>query len=213
MKCRMNTNNPLKLLCIADLHHYTQSELDKIKDLQYDICFLLGDISQEALNEIRCIVGDKPLYGVHGNHDTVHQLEECGIEHLNNNFITVDGYRIVGFSGSHRYKDGDCYEMLTQKQSMERCNSFIERWSYGWQKLQCDILISHDSMYKLFGKKDSAHIGLMGITKLIKKSKIKLNICGHYHQQKQLKRRGCGIICVYRCAVISLPELTVENIF
>lgn len=34
----------IKILAIADLHWYTNSELSKIKTLDYNICVLLGDI-------------------------------------------------------------------------------------------------------------------------------------------------------------------------
>ena len=202
----------LTLLCLADLHNYTKAELDKIKTLQYDVCFLLGDIPDEALKEILRIVGDKPLYGIHGNHDDWRILKQCGIKSLDRKFITLNDYRIIGFSGSNRYKYGgytDNYAMLTQKQSIAWCKAFRRRWLC----FRGDILISHDSMYKLFHKTDPAHIGLKGISKFIKRNKVKLHIFGHHHQNTHIKKHGCDMICVYRCAVISLPELTVENIF
>jgi len=221
----------LKLLCIADLHNYTQSELDKIKKLQYDVCFLLGDIPDEALKEILRIVGETPcyelkehrydrnslkIYAIEGNHDAKGTLEQCGIKCIDRSFLKINGYRIWGLSGSSRYKYGgytDNLAMLTQEESLEVCRTESRRLRKNGGERKCDILISHDSMYRLFSQDDPAHIGLKGISKFIKRNKVKLHIFGHHHQNTHVKKHGCDMICVYRCAVISLPELTVENIF
>ncbi len=43
----------IKILAIADLHWYTDIELAEIKNIDFDVCVLLGDI---PVNAIRLIV-------------------------------------------------------------------------------------------------------------------------------------------------------------
>lgn len=192
----------MKLLCIADLHFYQSSELRQIQTLDYDACALLGDIPAEAICEIKQCNGLKPIFGVAGNHDEPDILQIESIEDLHCKKTDILGITIAGFSGSSRYKLGN-YAMFSQKESIveeKRCPP-------------CDVLISHDTVYKGFSCADSAHVGLKGITRYIKKNKIRLNICGHYHRHMELMKHGCKIICVYRCALIDLPSAKTTEIF
>jgi Icc-related predicted phosphoesterase len=203
----MNKKDKFTVLCIADLHHWTYAELEKLRDLEYDICFLLGDIQTDVLEIIRRIIGKNSLYAVQGNHDLWTQFSDCGISSLNLNAVEKSGYRFAGFGGASRYKDGRYFAMLTQKESLKLAKTFNSNF------IGADVLISHDSFYKLFSRDDDAHIGLKGLSRIVKRNKIKLNICGHQHVNKVVKKHGCTVICVYRCSLITLPDLTVENIF
>ncbi len=87
-----------------------------------------------------------------------------------------------------------------------------ENLNIGKELKKADILISHDSGYQLFGK-DKPHSGLFGIDLYNLKNRIKLNICGHHHTSSVKKRFGTIIVCVFRCAVITFPDISVENIF
>lgn len=195
-----------KLLCLADLHHFKREELDKIKDLEFDMCFLLGDIPQNAFEIIAKNAEGKPIYGVQGNHDDWGIFEGSDVRCLHKTTTAYNGYLFLGFGSSNRYKSGD-YAMVTQEESVK----ILKNWGIITDNKK--VLISHDSMYKLFNKTDHAHIGLKGITKFIKRNRVKLNICGHHHENKVIKKHGCTVICVYRCALISLPEMITEKIF
>lgn len=78
----------LRLLILTDLHTLREDELEKVVDLDYDVCFLLGDITV-------------------GNHDNFDNLARAGIENINNKIIDINGIKILGFEGSHRYKKGN----------------------------------------------------------------------------------------------------------
>lgn len=194
----------VKILAIADLHAWDRSELELIKNLEFDCCCLLGDIPQAAIDEIRQLVHRqfKPIFGVLGNHDDQGALERCGIYNLDRKGTVINGVSIAGIGGSHRYKNGD-YPMLTQKESIdiaEHCP-------------KADILISHDAAFHVMKRLDKAHCGLKGISKYISRNKPKLNICGHYHENIRRKYKGCEIICVYRCALVSYPSNIMDVIF
>ena len=180
----------LTMLCICDLHSYDVEEINKIKDMEYDVCVLLGDIPSTALRTIKKL-NTRPLFGVCGNHDDWQTLNNVGIRDIHCKAISVKGYTIAGFGGSHRYKNGD-YALMTQKESVE-LSKLIPK---------ADILISHDSPYKFFGT-DTAHQGLKGISQYISKNKPKLNLCGHYHDENLSGvYRRCEIQCVYQFMIV-----------
>lgn len=199
----INGKPRIRILAIADLHDWSKSELELINGLEYDCCCLLGDIPETALKIIKQLV-HKPLYGILGNHDDLNSLSRYGITDLNGKAVTVNGVSIAGLSGSHRYKNGD-YPMLTQKESITAATVCPA----------ADILISHDTAYHVMKQLDNAHCGLKGISRYISRSKSGLNICGHYHinSDKRLMYKGCDILCVYKCALVSFPENTAKIIF
>ena len=199
-----NNYNSINILVIADCHHLKEEEIEKVKNLQYDACLLLGDISGNYLDMILKYVPIEKIYGILGNHDEYGLLESRNISNIHSKVINVNGVRILGFEGSSRYKTGNI-PMYSQEESiriLRKCE-------------MADILLSHDSPYQLYSKaNDKAHCGLKGITKYLKKNKIYLNIHGHHHINTKLTlSNGTNVIGVYRCAMIQFPTLEKEIIF
>lgn len=191
----------IKILAIADLHWYTNEELSQIKNLDYDICVLLGDIPVNAIKLIKEYVGNKHLIAVAGNHNDWNTPELGGAENIHKKRVEYCGYSFAGLSGSIRYKNGD-YPMFTQRESLNLSRKLKK----------ADILISHDSMYHLLGN-DKTHSGLLGIDLYNLKNKVKLNICGHHHTSTVKKHFGTTTVCVFRCALITFPDISVKEIF
>ncbi|MCM1270121.1 MAG: metallophosphoesterase family protein [Ruminococcus flavefaciens] len=191
----------IKILAIADLHWYTDEELVKIKKVDYDVCVLLGDIPLNAIRLIKQYTNDKPMIAVAGNHDDWNTPELGGAENIHGQCMECCGYTFAGFSGSARYKNGD-YPMFTQFESL----------GLGAKLNKANILISHDSGYHLFGK-DKPHSGLLGIDFYNLKNRVKLNVCGHHHTPTVKKRFGITTVCVFRCAIITFPDISVETVF
>lgn len=196
--------NNINILVIADCHHLKEEEIEKVKYLKYDVCFLLGDINGNYLDLILKYIPLEKIYGILGNHDEYGLLESRSIANIHSKIININGIKILGFEGSSRYKDGNI-PMYSQKESikiLKECEI-------------ADILVSHDSPYELYSKaNDKAHCGLKGITKYLKKNKVYLNIHGHYHINTSLKLdNGINVIGVYRCALIKFPTLEREIIF
>lgn len=154
----------LKILAISDLHWYTDAELVKIKNSDFDICVLLGDIPVTAIRLIKAYTGNKPVFAVAGNHDDWNTPDLGGAVNIHGQCVEHCRYSFAGLSGSARYKHGD-YPMFTQRESLKLGNK-LEK---------ADILLSHDSMYHLIGK-DKPHSGLLGIDLYNLKNRVKLNI-------------------------------------
>ncbi|MDO5399180.1 MAG: metallophosphoesterase [bacterium] len=194
-------NTQLRILVLSDLHFWYEDELKLISGYKFDVVVLCGDIPIKAIRLIKQLVGDKPVLGIAGNHDEWNTPELGGTENIHGIIKEVNGYRIAGFSGSVRYKNGD-YPMFTQEEASHILRNLPK----------ADILISHDGMYKLFGR-DAVHRGFKGITRYLMKNRTKLNICGHHHRTEIKRKWGITSICVYRCALITYPDVSLTEIF
>ncbi|MBP3858104.1 MAG: metallophosphoesterase family protein [Ruminiclostridium sp.] len=193
--------NEIKLLAAADWHWYENRELEQLKKIDFDICVTLGDIPINALRALKAISADRPMIGIAGNHDDWDTPEHGGAENISGKSVYYCGYDFAGLSGSALYKYGD-YPMLTQRESLEICHKIDK----------ADIFLSHDSMYHLIGK-DKPHAGLLGIDYYNIKNRPKLNLCGHHHVSGEYMRYGIKTICVFRCALITFPNISVKTVF
>lgn len=191
----------MKILFIADLHDFNLNNLNKIKDLKYDICILLGDISKKHLDIIKQIVNNDILYGIVGNHDTFDLLSHNGINDLNLKNICINGINIAGISGGVKYKYG-MYAMLTQEQLIEKIKTLKKS----------DILVSHETGYHYI-LDDLAHEGFIGIDTYIKDNEPKYNIFGHYHKNLNFLKYKTKCICIYQCAIFDYDTGTTNIIF
>ena len=191
----------LRLLILADCHHAEDEEFEQLRDITYDAVIFLGDIKNSFLQRI-CEIVKGPMYGVLGNHDGFETIEGTGIVNMHGTTINIGGLTIAGWQGSFKYKHGD-YPSFTQEDSMK----------FAKELPAADILISHDSPYRLYGE-NSAHIGLKGISRYIKNKKIPLNIHGHQHVNRVMQlRNGTAVICVYRAAIMETDSLAVQVLF
>lgn len=191
----------MDILFLADLHDINYDNLNKIRDLKYDICILLGDIPKSGLNYIKTLISNDKLYGITGNHDTFSLLEQSDIVDLNLKTITINNIKIAGISGGVKYKHG-MYAMLTQNDMLEKIKN-LEK---------CDLLISHETGYHYI-RDDLAHEGFLGIDKYIQENNPKYNIFGHYHENLYFEKYNTKCICVYQCSIFNCENGNIINIF
>lgn len=186
----------MNILVFADLHHWSKEELlSCLSYNNYTCCILLGDIDDETLIFIKAnIKSDVKLFGVVGNHDEWNTLIRNNIEDISGKTICVNGIVFAGLSGSHRYNDEQERAMLTQKESIIAAKEL--------QK--ADVFISHDTAYRAMHFSDNVHCGLKGISKYLKKYAPMLNLFGHYHSCSLLSYHKTTLLCIYRCALITI---------
>ena len=187
----------MRILAFADLHTKC---IDKIKNtdfskFNYDVCFTLGDIDCQHLRAItECVNCD--TFGVLGNHDEYGMLERFGIIGLDEKEIIINNISVTGLSGSSRYKLDD-KPMLTQKESINLSKHLPP----------AEILVSHDSVYGLYGaKSDEAHCGLKGISRYIRKHKPIINLHGHHHENSVKQCKKTKDICIFGCSVVEVDK-------
>lgn len=172
----------IKLLVISDTHGdlslntKLQSFLKSIKE--YDLCCILGDISDNDYEIILEVVPKNKIVALLGNHDRYGLIEEKELYNLNGKTVKVNGLMIGGIEGSFKYKD-EHFPSFTHEKSI----SYIK----GLPKV--DILLSHDKPYT-YNNYDPVHDGLKGITKYIYENKVPINIHGHIHESYQRKLKN-----------------------
>lgn len=196
--------NNLSLLLISDTHRRLSDEqLEKLNKYRECVDFIitLGDIPVESIAEI------KPDYGVLGNHDYIHGIEDSSNLHMVLKEIDILGVKIGGFEGSSRYKPGN-FIMYTQEESVE----LLKKLGY------CDILITHDSCIKEYYKYHldniDAHSGLLGIDNYLEDKKPLLHIHGHHHTNIVEEKYNILSIGVYGMVLLNIKEgkIYLENI-
>ena len=188
--------NHINILIITDTHnclYYDKESIEKIKNAKYDICLLLGDITNGDICEILKIVPYDKIYGLLGNHDGLDRFDESKIRNLNGQVITVNNVRIAGLQGSHRYKIGE-YGMYSHEESIEIADKMPE----------ADILVSHDRPF-LTDNNDNVHDGLKGVTYYCYKNHVKLEIHGHLHEEtEEILKNGTRVLGKYKVDILNL---------
>lgn len=195
-KNETNEFNHINLLIITDTHNclcHDKESIAKIKNAKYDLCLILGDVTNSDINEILKLVPYNKIYGLLGNHDGLDRFEESKIRNLNGQVITVNDVKIAGLQGSHRYKTGD-YGMYTHEESIKIANEMPG----------ADILVSHDKPFTI-NNNDNVHDGLKGVTYYCYKNHVKLEIHGHLHEETEEElKNGTRVLGKYKVDVLNL---------
>lgn len=188
--------NHIDLLIITDTHnclYYDKESIEKIKNAKYDICLILGDVTNSDIYEILKIVPYDKIYGLLGNHDGLDRFEESKIRNLSGQVITVNNVKIAGLQGSHRYKMGD-YGMYSHEESIKIADEMQE----------ADILVSHDRPF-VTDNNDNVHDGLKGVTYYCYKNHIKVEIHGHLHEEtEETLKNGTRVLGKYKVDILNL---------
>lgn len=184
--------NNIQILAITDTHGYIPDELYKISDQDYDVCFLMGDLTQKDLDILKNILNLDKTYGIIGNHNYLNFLEENDIKNIHGKQIIVNGISFVGWGGSIMYKPSldlgfDGF-------------SDVSSCAFAKQLPNADVLISHDG--PMIDELNTSHSGLKGITEYLTDRTAKLHIHGHFHQNTISKVGAAKSICIFRAAFI-----------
>jgi len=192
------------ILCIADLHLPSKSDIQKICSLPSpDMIFYLGDIYETHLKLIYQSYPKAFHVGVLGNHDT-YRLETYGIMNLDKQYIEKSGISIVGLEGSILYKDTSYhYPSYTQGESLIYCNILPK----------ADVLLSHTSPYGIHDDESSSHQGLIGLREYIDKHCPRYNIHGHQHvDRKTVLESGTIVIGIYGASILEFETGEITKI-
>lgn len=184
----------IRMLIITDTHGYLPPDIARLKDMQYDACFLLGDIYQSDLDRLRSLLDLDKTYGIIGNHNYLNFLRDNGIRDIHGQAITVNDITFAGWGGSIKYKapielgfDGEF--------------NGISSIDFARTLPKADVLLSHDS--PLLDNRALPHSGIRGISWYLEQNHVPLNIHGHLHQNRIDKISDeTTSIGVFRIAVI-----------
>ncbi len=168
---------------------------DRLPELRPDLVLSCGDLPFDYLEYLVSRL-DVPVLYVPGNHDpslaqeaTWSPVREAyppppgpqGCVNIDGRVTEELGLRIAGLGGSLRYKEGP--HQYTQAQMGRRALKLelrlrLKRANAG-RKL--DILVTHAPPFGLAEAQDAAHVGFVGILRLVQHLQPQLLVHGHIH--------------------------------
>lgn len=170
-------HGPYRIMCVADeedLGLYSQYAKTELKDTDFIIS--CGDLSPEYL-EFLVTSCNKPLFYVHGNHDSRYDFKPPGgCTCIDDDLYIYQGIRILGLGGSFRYSN-DKYQ-YTELQMQRR----IRKLRHKIRKAKgVDIVVTHAPIRGYGDMEDYAHRGFECFEKLLNELHPKYWLYGHVH--------------------------------
>lgn len=187
----------LNVLLIADTHGCFEIFWKDDEDLPpLDAVIILGDLEINDLNSILNRCKGVPVYAICGNHDTPELYKNPGVTYIHGIDVWINGYRIVGWHGSFKYKD-----------TQDHCFNQAESEAFVDDLPSCDILITHDAAYgSRFSTDLVNHPGLKGIKKYLREMKPVIHLHGHLHNPGIEEICGVPSVCVYKFGLLTVKD-------
>ena len=183
----------IRTLVFADLHNYPKDNIQQDLKQEYDIIFLLGDISDFYLKLISnyAIENNIPICGIVGNHDKWNSLSNNDIVDVHMKNIDYCDILIGGFSGCPLYKEDKSSPQFTQLQAM----ALLSCYEY------VDIFLAHNSP---FGINENSDNGFEGILNYIQENNPKYVLHGHQHINQETIIGNTKIIGIFGSKLLTL---------
>lgn len=167
----------MKILAIADEEcaylwdYYTP---DKLRGV--DLIISCGDLNAQYLSFL-VTMSNRPVLYVHGNHDTdyVHNPPQ-GCDCIDDQFVVINGVRILGLGGCRRYHPGPF--QYTDGQMRRRIRKLAFQL---WRHKGVDIVVTHAPPRGVGDQEDPAHVGFDALLPLLDKYKPQYLLHGHVH--------------------------------
>lgn len=167
----------MKILAVADIEsEYFYDYYSPGKLSGFDLIIGCGDLSEEYLEFLVTMAGC-PLVYVHGNHDENFKRIPEGCICIDDKIIEYNGIRIMGLSGSYKYRNGKY--MFTEKQMKRK---ILKLKPSLLKHKGIDILVTHAPARNLNDFDSLAHRGFECFNNLIHKYHPKLFFHGHIHR-------------------------------
>ena len=175
----------MKLLAFVDLHasfKAFKSLKEKIKKQKPDVIICAGDLSifEQGLNHLLKEFNKFkiPFLIVHGNHETQSSIRKLSsklknIIFIHNKQYILDDCLFLGYGGSGFFKIDPDFKRISGK-----FRKIIEK-----NKDKKRVLITHAPPYKTkLDKIDGHYFGNKTIRQFLKRTKVDLLVCGHFHE-------------------------------
>ncbi len=142
-----------------------------------DLIISCGDLAPEFLTSLKHRY-DVPLIYVLGNHDLRYKTSPpSGCRCIDQQLITFQDLRIIGFSGSRWYNGG--INQFTEKEMARTLGRM--RFSL-WRHGAPDIVVTHTPPRHINDAEDRCHRGFKSFRKVINKYSPSYFIHGHIHR-------------------------------
>lgn len=146
-----------------------------------DLMIACGDLPQKYLEFLTTVV-NKPLYYVHGNHDSSYVANPPeGCISLEDQVVKIGSLRIAGLGGSMRYRKGP-YQ-YTEREMAGRVRRLAKAIR---QAGGVDILVTHAPLQGFGDLPDQAHQGFACLHELASRYRPQYILHGHVHPEYTL---------------------------
>lgn len=173
----------MKILLVADHEsNFIWDHFDATRFADIDFVLSCGDLKSEYLSFLVTMI-NKPLYYVHGNHDTNYLRNPPeGCESIDGKLINIHGLRILGLGGCMKY-GGDSRTSIppfqyTEEQMTQRIRKL--KWQL-FRSKGFDMLVTHSPAKGVCDGADMCHTGFASLRTLVERWNPALMIHGHMH--------------------------------
>lgn len=167
----------MKILVVSDKENdfiWDHFDPERFKDIELIIS--CGDLQSSYLSFLVTMI-NKPLFYVHGNHDTTylhHPPEGC--DSIEDSIVLFGGYRFLGLGGSMKYSDRPHqYTDMEMEKRIRKLKRQIAKYK-GF-----DILVTHAPAFGLGDSTDLCHQGFKSFVRLLDIYQPKYMLHGHMH--------------------------------
>ncbi len=193
----------MRILAVSDIEakyyydYYTEGKLSG-----FDLILACGDLKREYL-EFLVTMAHCPVVYVHGNHDERFDKQPPeGCVCADGQLVVVNGVRILGLGGSHKYRDAK--HMYTEQEMRLRILRVMPQL---WLHRGFDILLTHAPARNINDFDSITHRGFECFVELMDHYHPKYFVHGHIHMNygahipQKTQRDGTTIINAYdHCA-------------
>ncbi|NLN65509.1 MAG: metallophosphoesterase [Clostridiaceae bacterium] len=175
----------MKILVVADKENkYIWDHFDPERFKDVELIISCGDLQPSYLSFLVTMI-NKPVFYVHGNHDTTYQRHPPeGCDSIEDKIVTYKGFRFLGLGGSmmysgrpHQYTDKDMEKRIRKmKGQIKKHKGF-------------DVLVTHAPAYGIGDGKDLCHLGFKSFIYLMDKFEPKYMLHGHMHMNYGRQQR------------------------
>ena len=178
---------------------------------EYDLIISCGDLKSDYLSFLVTMSG-KPLFYVHGNHDTDYKYHPpWGCDCIDDAIVEYNGIRFLGLGGCLRYHPGR--NQYTEAEMRRR----IRRLSWRLKRLGgVDVVVTHAPPQGLGDGDDPAHWGFAALRTLLDKYHPTYLLHGHVHMSygevNRVREYG-GTTLINTCEryVLEIPDVPVRE--
>ena len=177
---------------------------------EYDLILSCGDLNAQYLSFLVTMSG-KPVFYVHGNHDTDYQYNPpWGCDCIDDAIVEYNGIRFLGLGGCLKYHPGR--HQYTDAEMRRR----IRRLSWKLNRLGgVDVVVTHAPPEGLGDGEDNAHRGFAALRELLDKYHPTYLLHGHVHmrygdQERVREYNGTTLINTCERYVLEIPDVPVK---
>ena len=180
----------MNLLIIAD----DESVGIQVPECNVDVVVSCGDLPDELIFKVAKKCHCQEILAVKGNHDSSADFP-APIRDLHLSVLPFRGVKFGGFCGSWKYKPRGNYLFE---------NAEVEKFLAGFPAV--DIFVTHNSPHLVHDREDDVHMGFAAFNQYIKRTKPRLMLHGHQHENVESLVGSTRVIGTFGYRMLVIAE-------